>query len=76
MSNLTPEQKADLSKLGTARRLCDLLSTTNRRLTGYDELADCFCTTIPIPEADYRNDGTALAFIEAAVEAALKAAGK
>ena len=63
-----------VSEAETKGRLCALMSKGNDKLNGYAEASDCFCGSNPFK--DYRNSGSALEFIEKAVEAALEAREK
>jgi hypothetical protein len=58
------------------RRLCVLQAAVAGDVLGYDHPADCFCGDDgfwPYQDAgDYRNDGEAVAFIEAATWAAIE----
>lgn len=62
------------------RRLCELQAQVHERVVGYDEAADCFCkeggfwseSRYSRNEDEYRNDGGAVAYIEAAVQRCLE----
>lgn len=61
------------------RRLCQLQAEVCEQWLGYTHAADCFCGEEGYwphgaTEADFRNEGKAVAFIEEATRAALRAA--
>lgn len=53
-------------------RLCALMSRVCDEVYAYSHAADCICTGRPPLNGRYQNDGECIAFIEAAVEAAIR----
>lgn len=59
-----------MSRAEAIKRLCAVMGTVNNRLTDWRAAADCVCIDRKphvVSDADYRNDGVALEFIERAV---------
>lgn len=64
------ERELKVSEQEAIRRLCKLMADVREVLGGP---ADCFCPGRFRDPTGYRNDGTAIAFIEEATRAALAA---
>ena len=61
-----------LTKQETIERFCELQRKV-AEVQGWKYAADCFCGADPfLPALDYQNQGMALEFIEAVIEAAVQ----
>ena len=61
-----PAEPRKGSKAWAINEACRIVGIAYRGIGEYDEASDCFCSASP--DADYRNGGRALAFVEAAVK--------
>jgi hypothetical protein len=66
---ISPPAEKKLTEAEAVARLCRLMAKVRDRLDGP---ADCFCAGTYRDPTGYRNDGTAIEFIERATLAALE----
>jgi len=77
---MTGENSRNMTRQEVIRRLCVLQEEVSRHLADYDNAADCFCKKggfwigAYYSDAEYRNDGVSLEWIEHAVRDKIKAA--